>query len=55
MGLNCARGKQSGQNKGRYRDLGYSRFVNDVGIKKEWMPQSRATWVALPGKEGHQG
>jgi hypothetical protein len=35
--------------------VGYSGFVNDVGMKKEWIPQLRETWVALPGKEGHQG
>jgi hypothetical protein len=32
-------------------DLGYSGFVNDVGMKREWMPQPRETWVALPGKK----
>jgi hypothetical protein len=34
-----------------YMDLGYSGFVNNVGIKREWMPQPRATWVTLPGKK----
>jgi hypothetical protein len=34
-----------------YMDLGYSGFVNDVGMKREWMPQPRATWVAFPGKK----
>jgi hypothetical protein len=34
----------------RYMDLGYSGFVNDVGMKKGWMPQPRATWVSLPRK-----
>jgi hypothetical protein len=33
-----------------YLDLGYSRFVNDVDMKKEWMPQPRETWFSLPGK-----
>jgi hypothetical protein len=33
-----------------YMDLGYSRLVNDVNMKKGWMPQPRVTWVALPGK-----
>jgi hypothetical protein len=33
-----------------YKDLGYLGFVNDVGMKKRWMPQPRETWVALPGK-----
>jgi hypothetical protein len=33
-----------------YMDLGYSGFVNDVNMKKGWMPQPRATWVAFPGK-----
>jgi hypothetical protein len=33
-----------------YMDLGYSGFVNDVDMKKEWMPQPRATWVDFPGK-----
>jgi hypothetical protein len=38
-----------------YMYLGYSRFVNDVSMKREWMPQPRATWVDFPGKkEGHQ-
>jgi hypothetical protein len=31
-------------------DLGYSGFVNDVDMKKGWMPQPRATWVSFPGK-----
>jgi hypothetical protein len=39
-----------------YMDLGYSRFMNDVGKKKEGMPQPRATWVTFSGKkECHQG
>jgi hypothetical protein len=38
-----------------YIDLGYSGFFNDVGMKKDWMPQPREIWVALLGKEGHQG
>jgi hypothetical protein len=33
-----------------YMELGYSGFVNDVVMKREWMPQPRATWVALPRK-----
>jgi hypothetical protein len=35
--------------------LGYSRFMNDFRMKKEWIPQPRETWVSLPGKEGHKG
>jgi hypothetical protein len=38
-----------------YMDLGYLGFVNDFRMKKKWIPQPRETWVALPGKEGHQG
>jgi hypothetical protein len=39
-----------------YMDLGYLGFVNNVGVKKRWMPQPSATWVVLLGKkEGHQG
>jgi hypothetical protein len=38
-----------------YRDLGYSGFMNNVEMKKEWMPQTRVTWVSFLGKEGHQG
>jgi len=30
-----------------YMDLEYSRFFNDVDMKKGWMPQPRATWVSL--------
>jgi hypothetical protein len=33
-----------------YMDLGYSRFVNDVCMKKDWIPQPRETWVAFAGK-----
>jgi hypothetical protein len=33
-----------------YMDLGYSGFVNDVDMKKGWMPQPRETWVSLTGK-----
>jgi hypothetical protein len=32
-------------------ELGCLGFVNDVGMKKEWIPQPRATWFALPGKK----
>jgi hypothetical protein len=31
-------------------DLEYSGFVNNVGMKREWILQPRATWVALLGK-----
>jgi hypothetical protein len=34
-----------------YMDLGYSGFMNDVRMKKDWMPQLRATWVAFLGKK----
>jgi hypothetical protein len=34
----------------RYMDLGYSGFVNDVGVKKGWIPQPRETWIYLMGK-----
>jgi hypothetical protein len=34
-----------------YMDLGYFRFMNYVGMKREWIPQPRATWVALLRKE----
>jgi hypothetical protein len=34
-----------------YMDLGYLGFVNDVCMKKGWMPQPRATWVSLIGKK----
>jgi hypothetical protein len=33
-----------------YMDLGYLRFMNNVGMKKEWMPQTRETWVSLSGE-----
>jgi hypothetical protein len=31
-------------------DLGYLGFVNEFGMKREWMPQPRETWVSLLGK-----
>jgi hypothetical protein len=34
-----------------YMDLGYSGFTNDVSMKREWIPQPRATWVAFPRKK----
>jgi hypothetical protein len=34
-----------------YMDLGYSGFVNDVCMKKGWMPQPRVTWVSLIGEK----
>ena len=34
-----------------YMDLGYLKFVNNFGMKIEWIPQPRATWVAFPGKK----
>jgi hypothetical protein len=58
MGLNCARGVTKCTNleiRGT-STVGYSRFMNDVRMRKgEWIPQPRVTWVALLGKEGHQG
>jgi hypothetical protein len=57
MGLNYSRGLSKWKNS-EIRGtciLGYSGFVNDVGMKKgEWIPQPRETWVALLGKEGHR-
>jgi hypothetical protein len=53
MGLNYARGLTKWKNSGIGDTwiLGYSGFVNDVGMKKgEWILQPKATWVALPGK-----
>jgi hypothetical protein len=34
-----------------YMDLGYSGLVNDVGMKREWMPQPRETWVVFLEKK----
>jgi hypothetical protein len=33
-----------------YMNLGYLGFMNDVGMKREWIPQPRATWVSFPEK-----
>jgi hypothetical protein len=58
MGVYCARGltKWTKSEIGGTWTLGYSGFMNNVKmINGYWMPQSRVTWVALPGKEVHQG
>jgi hypothetical protein len=58
MGLNCARVLTKWTNseiKGTWT-LGYYGFMNDVKMRKgEWMPQPRASRVALTRNEGHQG
>jgi len=38
-----------------YMDMGYLGFLKNVGMKREWMPQPRETWVDFLGKEGYQG
>jgi hypothetical protein len=45
----CQRLTKVGKLKDRgYMDLGYLEFMNNVSMKKEWMPQPRATCVSLP-------